>query len=73
MWKDKGIKHEYLPELVMLLVTYALCFAIEQLNVTVHCPEYLMFFCTMPQTLRLYFEPTVCGLMWVEVTAALKV
>lgn len=49
-----------------------LCFAIRQLNVTVHCPEYLMFFCAMPQTLR-YFEPTVCGLIWVEVFTALKI
>jgi len=57
----------------MLLVTYALCFAIWQFNATVHCPEYLMFFCAMPQTLRLYFEPTVCGLVWVEVFTALKI
>jgi len=54
----------------MLLVTYALCFAVQQLNVTVHCPEYLMFFFTMPQTVRLYFEPTLCGLMRVEVLTA---
>jgi hypothetical protein len=57
----------------MFLVTYALCFAVQQLNVAVHSPEYLMFFCTMPQTLRLYFEPTMCGLMWIEVFTALKI
>jgi hypothetical protein len=57
----------------MLLVTYALCFAIQQLDVTVHCPEYLIFFCTLAQTMRLYFEPAVFVLMVVEVFTAPKI